>query len=1220
MAAFCRDPSCTQAEESNHVSTEPTLLRDVIDIPTVVHQGDLVFRLADAAAHADETVRNYVVTPQLETAFADAVGLVRSAVQDRSSKAAYLNGSFGSGKSNFMGMLQLLLDGSVAARSVPELAPVVENLNQWTGDQKFLTVPFHLIGEKDLESAVFGQYVQHIQRVLPDAPPPAVYANEPLLQNADDLRSKMGDAEFFAGLSAGTTTDSGWGDLAVPWNAESYELARHAEHSNEDRIRLVQALMSTWLTAFADGARANRSGYVSFGDGLAAISQHAKSLGYAGVILFLDELILWFMSNLADNAWVTAQASKLSKLVEAETASRPIPIISIIAKQRDLRNLVDESVPGDHKAGFVDQLNYQEGRFTTIKLDDSNLPVVAHRRLLQPIDAAAAAILTQAFTSLSLSPTVRDALLAETGNDASFALTYPFSPAFMTVLVDVSGALQRTRTGLRVLLDLLVRRRDELLVGQLVPVGDLWDVISGADEPFSDAMRSAFDQAKKLYDNSLRPELLDIHGLALTADPSIGFLNDDRLVKTLLLAALVPQSVPFKDLTVARLVALNHGLIASPVPGQETLIVVDKLRKLGSRVGALRVGTDAHNPTVSIVLSEVDTGAILASAQAVDNMASRRTLIKDLVLGGLGLRSDQLLHTHLWNGIRRDVAVAFGNIRDPDDLADNTFANDGPSWKLVIDFPFDHPGRTPSEDLARLDAFRGAGRSWMTVCWLPSFFTSETIATLSRLVRLNYILANDDRFNEATSSLTPIVRASAKPQLDAMQREARSQIDAAIAMAYGVINADPRIVDATHSLAEHFPSLRTGLAIRPPTRPNLSDALDEVLDQALRHSYPGSPMIESEIKIAEVKKIAEICRDAVVEPGGRLVVNDGSDRRLLVRIANPLELGVQSEQAFKLQQRSDVWDGVFTRAINQARLTSDPVVNVGVLRAAIDEPLPRGLTRPLENLIIIVWAQATNHTFRDHGGPAASSVDRLDDTWEVVEQALPDVDDWAEACERLGAIFGVKLPTTQLSGFALESAGARIREITVAHRSSVDRLLDRLGDWTVALGLGDRNDRLDAARCACDLIDSLETADDDLARVEALTMAAVRPSTLALGRGITSANDITRELDAAQRDIILAAGARAQGAGLLVELRTAFVANEFVTPLAPVLHSVQQRAVAMLAGASPTPSTAPLPPSHRVVTVSGFAAAQSELARLQATLGEDADVSVTIEWHDGNDS
>ena len=279
----------------------------------------------------------------------------------------------------------------------------------------------------------------------------------------------------------------------------------------------------------------------------------------------------------------------------------------------------------------------RKGASSTILLDDSNLPVVANRRLLTPVDDAARAELASAFRSLSLSPKTRDALLAEVGDDASFRLTYPFSPAFMTVLVDVAGALQRTRTGLRVLLDLLVARRDVLEVGQLVPVGDLYDVIAGGDDPFSDAMRAAFDQARKIYSDGLRPALLAEHRLGPKDEPTPAFVNDDRLIKTLLLAALVPQSTPFKDLTVERLVALNHGTISSPVPGQETGIAVAKLKRLaGLSGGELRLGSDPNNPTVAVVLTDVDAAAILATADGADNTANRRTLVRQLVLERAG--------------------------------------------------------------------------------------------------------------------------------------------------------------------------------------------------------------------------------------------------------------------------------------------------------------------------------------------------------------------------------------------------------------------------------------------------------------------------------------------------------------------------------------------------------------------------------------------------------
>ena len=86
--------------------------------------------------------------------------------------------------------------------------------------------------------------------------------------------------------------------------------------------------------------RAGDSEFVDLDTGLSIISKHAKSLGYDGLILFLDELILWLASHAADVEFVTREGQKLIKLVESQTADRPTPIISFVARQRDLRELV----------------------------------------------------------------------------------------------------------------------------------------------------------------------------------------------------------------------------------------------------------------------------------------------------------------------------------------------------------------------------------------------------------------------------------------------------------------------------------------------------------------------------------------------------------------------------------------------------------------------------------------------------------------------------------------------------------------------------------------------------------------------------------------------------------------------------------------------------------------------------------------------------------------
>src|SRR5450432_3681700 len=101
-------------------------IKDLLDLPTQVNKGDFVLNLAAgvADANAAATLRNYVVTPQLAACFDQALGFIKGAVDSTSSKACYLHGSFGSGKSHFMAVLHLLLQHNPAVRSIAELAKV----------------------------------------------------------------------------------------------------------------------------------------------------------------------------------------------------------------------------------------------------------------------------------------------------------------------------------------------------------------------------------------------------------------------------------------------------------------------------------------------------------------------------------------------------------------------------------------------------------------------------------------------------------------------------------------------------------------------------------------------------------------------------------------------------------------------------------------------------------------------------------------------------------------------------------------------------------------------------------------------------------------------------------------------------------------------------------------------------------------------------------------
>lgn len=66
-------------------------------------------------------------------------------------------------------VLNLLLAGNTQARATPELATVVAK-HGWTHGKKFLLVPYHMIGAKDMESAILGQYAEFVRKRHPEAP------------------------------------------------------------------------------------------------------------------------------------------------------------------------------------------------------------------------------------------------------------------------------------------------------------------------------------------------------------------------------------------------------------------------------------------------------------------------------------------------------------------------------------------------------------------------------------------------------------------------------------------------------------------------------------------------------------------------------------------------------------------------------------------------------------------------------------------------------------------------------------------------------------------------------------------------------------------------------------------------------------------------------------------------------------------------------------------
>jgi hypothetical protein len=1210
-----------------------TLIRELIEIPEYVQRGDFVLRLTEGVDRAEQTLRDYVVTPELKGCFDNALAFIRSASESNTSKATYLHGSFGSGKSHFMAVLHLILQGNTTARGIPELAPVISKHNEWIADKRFLLVPYHMIGSHDMESGILGGYVDYIRTHHPEAPIPGVYLAEGMFRDAEKLRETMGDEAFFARLNEDTGGEGGWGDLEADWDADRFAIAIAAPPGSEDRSQLISALVRTYFSSY-DMQATRGEAYISLDKGLSVLSKHAKSLGYDGLILFLDELILWLASHAADLKFVHQEGQKLAKLVEAQTPDRPVPIVSFVARQRDLSELIGDSVPGADRLNFSDALRHWEGRFHTITLEDRNLPAIAEKRVLRCKSDAARKELDAAFAQTAkVREAVMNVLLTSEGDRAVFRKIYPFSPALVQTLIAVSSVLQRERTALKVMMQLLVDQRDTLKVGDIVPVGDLFDVIAHGDEAFSQEMAIHFDNAKRLYHQKLLPALEAQHGRREDLDrlpyddpKRTAFRNDDRLVKTLLLAALVPEVETLRSLNAERLAALNHGTIKTPIPGREGQEVLRRCKNWAASVGEIRIGEEA-NPTISVQLSGVDTEGIIAQARSIDNQGNRVRRIRDMLFEQIGVNDcNELLLTHefLWRNTKRSCEIFFRNIRDQSQLPDSSLANEGDDWKLVIDYPFDEPNHGPRDDIGRIQQFRqNHPEGAKTLCWIPTFFSDDAKKDLGMLVILDHILSGE-RFAQYSSHLSVQDRQAARSPLENQRSVLRQRVQNHLEAAYGL--DAPGSLDPMHELelSERFVSLMPGFEPQPPAAANLNDAMLKLLGQALAHEFPAAPEFEAEVKMGNLKKVYEVVGAAARAKDGRIAV-DRLLRPLLRQIADPLPLGEMGHDAthFVLGQH---WKTHFTRKAAEA----GSGMNVSQLRIWIDDPKAMGLPRDVQDLVILVFAEQTNRSFYLHGAPYEATLGNLPDACELREQKLPNPTEWAAAVERAGGILGVTVsPLLNISNVSQLISSVKSKADAAARgcRQYASDLRRRLESFGVA---PDGADRLQTAAATAGLLEKLQAASDDKV-ISLLTRAELVTSQEAMGGCVGQAAALSGHLDATNWEIFEAIAKldddrRPAAEEIHQAVCEALASDEHVVSLATALSGAQSKAVRLLTKSvtpQPQPPVKPEPPKPKpgkVVIDQGSKTdisldeAAKEIQRLQELAKKASRTRVTLSW------
>jgi len=1195
--------------------TDTTLLRDVITIPERAGAEDYVLRLTEGVGEGriDATIREYVVTDDLARRFDQALDLVASAIKSNESRGAFLSGSYGSGKSHFMAVLYALLGGNPTARSQDKLAPVITAHDPALQGKNVLRLAYHFLGFESMEQCILGGYVERIRALHPDAPLPAVHKSDALIADAERRRDDMGDDAFLAGLNRDAqsgATASPWtrvlGEQA--WTAESYDAARLSPPESPERQRLVSALVKAYFSSFTVGAE-----FVDLDTGLAVISSHAKALGYDAVIMFLDELVLWLAFRVGDSEFFGREAQKVTKLVEFNTA-RSIPLVSFVARQLDLRKYFVDSGSGiGSEQDALDQaFRHQEGRFATIVLGDDNLPFVAEKRLLAPNSAEAKAEIDDAFARLDRTPAVWDVLLDGVGtapghrgaDQAAFRRTYPFSPALVSTLTSLASAMQRDRTALKVMQQLLVNQRDYLTISHVVPVGDVFDLVVQGNQAITPEMQGRFRNAKDLYDNKLRPMLLREHSLtgedAAVLPPDHAFRADDRLVKTLVLSAIAPEVPALKELTAGRLASLNHGSIVSPLPGGESTIVLSKLKRWSAEVPEIHLTADPLSPVVRLRISEVDYESVVQKARGEDNEGRRRETLKSLVWEAFGFSdadTDVLgisRQSRVWRGSRREIEVLWGNVRDTTWLADEAFKATAETWRFVIDYPFDEQGKSVREDDQRIEDMNQRSVVSNTVVWLPHFLFPERRTDLGRLCILDWLLTgNGDRWQSMSADLSVTDRPQAKSILENQRSMLRQRLKDVIQEAYGVATPKLGSLDIDEGHDRVLRSLNPEFSPQAPVGPDMAGAFTNLVDQVFTTSFPGHPKFEPgdvEVKTADLQRVLDKVEEARQQPEGRIFI-EPRDRDVLARVANALGVGHMGENHFIFSSAQFGWGMKLARAMGAANVDATDPVQVGVLRGWVKAEQPtQGLRPEVADLVIAAWGVQEGRAWYRFGQPLVPrpSLGRFPDDAELRPEPLPSADDWRTAVTRTAKLFGI-VNTDFLTGQAVAELDAAVREKLTTLSAPVRALPIELASACQRLGVADSQcGRCQTATAVARLVADLSAQPSKVALVEAVAHASLPGTDEAAARSLTTAETVAGQVKSFPwerlKPLLVAekqSDQRGKDAKAAVDrLRVALDKDELALSLGTALSQAENDTFTWLAAgvAAPPPPPAPLPP------------------------------------------
>ncbi len=1002
---------------STSTSTPPALtITEAFDLPRPedIRAMNFVVKLRDVASTSNETtqlVKDYVLTPAVQKELPRIFDDMKQRFDRCEEYGRFIHGSFGSGKSHFMTMLALLLEGSTPAwaklrplfaehRSAQLKKGAAPDHEAWVRDNKLLVVRIHMLSVRgkttSLDRAVYEGFNAALAR---QGKPAFEFMNVGAI--FDEVRrdaAEYGDI-VWERLRAADIVSS---------KADFDQLAAGSVKTREEFAR-------AWLEH--KGRNASDAGIdPRWSDGLARMTEHAKAHGYAGLVLMIDEFLIWLAEKTGRE--FVQEINNLNVIVDHTGAQRQLPVFVFVARQRDYQEFFPDLI---EEAKIHEHLDHHSKRFEITKLEDVELRHIVHGRVLRP-KAEHVAVVAAATASLqSRHEKILPGLIGN--SDLGYLRdVYPFHPALIEMLVDVTSLMQRERSALRLLYELLVIHYPNLPLGEFLPVGSAFAAI------FPEAGVEASKKTEQMADIHMQyyARLLP----AMKAQIAAANANNDavspqrermldQLVKTVLLAEVSPR-LKQQGLTIERLVQLNAADVEGETFRSQCNVAVSDLLALQQKVPDLQISGTGKTAVVRYVLGKVSLTEVLTRARSkVDNANRRLTLFWSELKPVLGL--DKLRGFEdgsnvgdwdlMWRRTKRRGRVQLGNVRE---MAYEDFDPGQAAFAVLIDYPWDINGHSVEEDRMRADNVRKKLGTRFTACWLPRHMTQSEQDILTELAAVRYVQSDG---HDLLDTLAQQDRVKILEQANIREATLRNQLRDLFTKVY-VEGGD-----------FHF---LTDLKVTKASQ-ELADNLEHIATQMMDRQFPFHPAFTVEPKKADLERLLQWMLQAN-DPSISVPFDDATGR-VLETLGKQLELVNQGQT--KASLRLD------TRYIKHVLQLAD---RESVPWQTIADTLEKdyGLTPLVTQLFLAFLSRRDHRALQADGSPIEVSIGSAPPVGLRLERGnVVQVAQWGRLRE-LSEMLGVANPGATRSLQAQDTYAAVLQRAGAEKRSILESVRARL--------------------------------------------------------------------------------------------------------------------------------------------------------------------------------